>query len=253
MLTHGETGAELLEREGALATLEAALTGITGGGGRLLFVSGEAGVGKTTLLHRFCDLRNADTRLLWGGCDGLRTPPPLGPFLDIGATVGGRLAEALHEASKPHLVFDALLEELEVSNGTVIVLEDLHWADEATLDLLAMVGRRVERLNALVVATHRSDELSREHPLRILIGELTTTRRVQRSYSMRLIMTSHLCPYQGWWRALSKRDISSVLPQSPWKSKKMGGKSASGFLATSGVISFRYCVTPSCRPTWTTF
>jgi DNA-binding CsgD family transcriptional regulator/tetratricopeptide (TPR) repeat protein len=177
VLTPSRSDAALLERAEALAKLEAALED---DGGRLVFVSGEAGVGKTTLVRRFCELRGDDARLLWGACDGLRTPRPLGPFLDIGAAVGGRLAAAIEAASKPHLMLDALLEELGAGDGTVIVLEDLHWADKATLDLLAMLGRRLDRVGALVVATHRSDELSREHPLRVLVGELSTTTRVQR-------------------------------------------------------------------------
>ena len=172
--------AALLERADALATLDAALAASRDAGGRLVLVSGEAGVGKTTLLRRFCELRDSDTTQLWGACDGLRTPRPLGPFLDIAATVGGPLAETLETASTPHLVLEALLAELRPGNNTIIALEDLHWADEATLDVLAMLGRRIDRLGALVVATHRSDELSREHPLRVLLGELSATRSVQR-------------------------------------------------------------------------
>jgi DNA-binding CsgD family transcriptional regulator len=180
VLTQDGTGATLLERGEALAALERALADSVDGGGGLVFVSGEAGVGKTTLLRHFCELHSDDTRLLWGACDGLRTPRPLAPFHDIGAAIGGRLGAAIDADSKPHLVLDALLEELGAGEPTAVVLEDLHWADEATLDVLVMLGRRIEQLGALVVATHRSDELARDHPLRILIGELSAARHVQR-------------------------------------------------------------------------
>jgi DNA-binding CsgD family transcriptional regulator len=176
VLTSSQYDMGLLERAGALDTLGAELGDDRG---RLVFVSGEAGVGKTTLVRRFCEL-HGETRLLWGACDGLRTPRPLGPFLDIGAAAGGRLAEAMAQAGKPYLLFDALIDELRAGGRTIVVLEDLHWADEATLDLLAMLGRRVEGCGALVIATHRSDELSREHPLRVLVGELSTAPHVKR-------------------------------------------------------------------------
>jgi len=180
VLTQDGTGATLLERGEALAALERALVDSVDGGGRLVIVSGEAGVGKTTLVRRFCELRSGDMRLLWGACDSLRTPRPLAPFHDIGAAIGGRLAVAIEADSRPHLVLEALLEELRAGEPTAVVLEDLHWADEATLDVLAMLGRRIEQLGALVVATHRSDELARDHPLRIVVGGLSTARHVQR-------------------------------------------------------------------------
>ena len=67
-----------------------------------------------------------------------------------------------------------------VTEPTVLVFEDLHWADEATLDLLRVLARRLRRVPALVLATYRDDELSRTHPLRVLLGELATERRVHR-------------------------------------------------------------------------
>jgi DNA-binding CsgD family transcriptional regulator/tetratricopeptide (TPR) repeat protein len=132
----------MLERDGALAQLEAAAEA----GGRVVVVAGEAGIGKTTLVRRFAEGR----RLLWGACDDLTVPQPLGALRDLGVADG-----------------PALLDRLGAC-----VLEDCHWADEATLDVLAYVGRRIERCGGLLVLTFRDDELALDHPLRRVIASI---------------------------------------------------------------------------------
>ena len=153
---------ELLERDELLARLDSARAE----GGRLVFVGGEAGVGKTALVAAFA--ARAD-RVLRGACENLTTPTPLGPFLDVGDVAA---------AGEPRLVANALLGELYA--GTVLVLEDLHWADQATLDVLRVLGRRVDRTEALVLATYRDDEVGEEHPLRVVLGELVSAPAVAR-------------------------------------------------------------------------
>jgi len=161
---------ELLEREDALGTLESALASARAGDGRLVFVSGEAGVGKSALVRQFCG--GVDARVLAGACDGLRTPRPLGPFADMGLVSDGDTARS---------VFAALAEELERDGTTtVVVVEDAHWADEATFDVLGLLGRRVEQLGALALVTYRADELPRDHPLRVVLGDLATVPGVLR-------------------------------------------------------------------------
>jgi DNA-binding CsgD family transcriptional regulator len=169
----------LLERDDAVATLERALASTRTGGGRLVLVSGEAGVGKSALVTAFCS-GAADVRVLAGACDGLWTPRPLGPFADIAAAVGGRLEDVVTAGQPVHAVYGALVDELRSGRQAVLVLEDLHAADEATLDLLRLLGRRIEQLGAFVVATYRSDELSRTHPLQVVLGDLATTPNVVR-------------------------------------------------------------------------
>ena len=170
----------LLEREHELAVLTETLAGVDGGaGGALVLVSGEAGVGKTALLQHFCQRRKEGTRILWGSCESLFTPRPLGPFADIAATVGGRLERVVAAEEPVQSAFDALLAELS-GGDAVLVIEDVHWADEATLDVLRLLGRRVERLGALVVVTYRSDELPRTHPLRVVLGDVATAAGVVR-------------------------------------------------------------------------
>jgi ATP/maltotriose-dependent transcriptional regulator MalT len=165
--------AELLERSQNLSTLEDALGAVLDSSrGRLVFVGGEAGVGKTTLVRTFCNQHAGSARLLAGACDALFTPRPLGPLLDITRTTGGELATLVEGGAKPHEVASALIHELETRSPTIFVLEDVHAADEATLDVLRLVGRRVEAAPVLIIATYRDDELDRAHPLRIVLGEL---------------------------------------------------------------------------------
>jgi predicted ATPase len=172
---------DLLERADALATLENALAGVRDGRrGRLLFIAGEAGVGKTVLLRRFADRRADSPRILWGACDALITPRPLGPFLDIAQATGGELEELVEGDAKPQQVTTALLRELAAPRPTVAVVEDVHWADEATLDVLRLLARRLGRVPALFLVSYRDDELGRTHPLRILLGELGTGEIVGR-------------------------------------------------------------------------
>jgi DNA-binding CsgD family transcriptional regulator len=170
----------LLERSSFAAVLGECLADVVGGRGRLVFLVGEAGVGKTALAERFCATSAGGARVLWGGCDGLHTPRPLGPVADIAIATGGSLAAVIERGDKPALVFAALVEELRSRRPTIVVFEDLHWADEATLDVVALLGRRVESLNALVIATFRDDELEGAHPLRVVVGDVCTVAGVRR-------------------------------------------------------------------------
>jgi len=168
----------LLERDDALAELHDALDGARIGHGTALFVSGEAGVGKTSLVRAFCEDLDLRTGLLLGACDALSTPRPLGPLLDL-AEEGSELADLARLGAPPSDVF-AALQELLTKQPAILVIEDIHWADEATLDVLRLLVRRVETLPVLVVLTYRDDELDRAHPVRILLGDLANVPAVER-------------------------------------------------------------------------
>src|SRR5262245_20182993 len=144
---------ELLERADLLVQLEAARAE----GGRLVFVAGEAGVGKTALVRAFI----ADEPALRGSCENLTAATPLGPFLDIAAQTG-----SVPLGADPRAVAIALLREL--ARPRVVVLEDLHWADGATLDAVRVLGRRLDTTPSLVIATYRDDEVVGQHPLRVV-------------------------------------------------------------------------------------
>ncbi len=170
----------LLERSGFVATLDECLADAAGGRGRVVLLAGEAGIGKSVLVQRFCEERSSGACVPWGASDGLHTPRPLGPFLDIAASTHGPLAEVVERGEKPQAVFAALVEELGSIKPTIVVLEDVHWADEAKLDILMLLGHRAEGLPALAIATYRDDELDRAHPLRFAVGELGVAPGVRR-------------------------------------------------------------------------
>jgi ATP/maltotriose-dependent transcriptional regulator MalT len=170
----------LLERAPALDALATALAEAAAGEGRVALVYGEAGIGKTSLVDHFTRARAGDARTLWGGCDSLHTPRPLGPIYDIAPQAGPALRERLDAGAPPRAIFSAVLEELGRRPPVVVVLEDLHWADAATLDLVKFLGRRIRQVPALLVLTYRDDELGPRHPLRIVLGDLAPSPAVRR-------------------------------------------------------------------------
>ena len=150
----------LLERDGELEVLEGALDRAARGAGSVALVSGEAGIGKTSLVRAFLRAAAHRATVLHGACDDLLTPRTLGPLRDAARTRGGPLAAALADGDRD-AVLAAVLTELGGSRPTVLVLEDVHWADDATLDVLRYVGRRVDELAAVIVVTFRDGEVGR--------------------------------------------------------------------------------------------
>ena len=141
----------LLERERELSALDECLEAVRAGSrGRVVLVGGEAGVGKTALLRRFCEERDRSARVLWGACDPLFTPRPLGPLLadrrGRGRRARGGRASAGCCRTRSWRRSRASCRRVA---PTVFVLEDVHWADEATLDVLRLLARRVETVPAL--------------------------------------------------------------------------------------------------------
>src|ERR1700689_4998831 len=136
---------ELLERDRCVAEFSEWRVAASKTGGCVVLVRGEAGIGKTTLLHELCS-RQREMRVLWGGCDDLFTPRPLAPLHDIARQCPGELLETLNSGASRDRIFTAALNELE-RTATLVVFEDMHWADEATLDLLQFLGRRLPRAN----------------------------------------------------------------------------------------------------------
>jgi DNA-binding CsgD family transcriptional regulator len=170
----------LLEREASLERLREALTDVRGGEGRTVLVQGEAGVGKTALVHRFCQESGDRARVLVGACDPLFTPRPLGPFADVADAIGGELGALVETGAIPYRIAAALVEEMDAHGPTILVIEDVHWADEATLDVLRLLARRIADVPVLLIATYRDDELDARHPLRIVLGGLTSIRTIRR-------------------------------------------------------------------------
>jgi DNA-binding CsgD family transcriptional regulator/tetratricopeptide (TPR) repeat protein len=172
---------EIVEREEQLAALETWFAEAGSGAGRLALVAGEAGIGKSSLVRVFCERHRGDARVWWGACDALSTPRPLGPLHDIARTARGRLRSLMAEEVSRHERFSGFLDALAWPlQPTIAVIEDVHWADDATRDLLLFVARRASEVNALIVVTYRDDEVGAGHPLRRVLGSLATLPGVAR-------------------------------------------------------------------------
>lgn len=160
----------LLERDTYLAELTAVLRDATAGQGSVVLLTGEAGAGKTSLVREFTAAQD-QARVLWGLCDELVTPRPLGPFRDMFNWLAADAA--------PGAVTDllgALVDELgRTPQATVAVVEDAQWADRATLDAIRFIGRRIARLPAVLIVTYRTDEVPPGHALRVALGAIPSS------------------------------------------------------------------------------
>ncbi|HEY7042290.1 MAG TPA: AAA family ATPase, partial [Nocardioidaceae bacterium] len=171
----------LLERDGHVASLVQYAEEARAGHGRTVLMAGEAGVGKSSLLDAL-EQELTDALWYWGTCDGLFTPRPLAPLLDIADQIGGELKLLCDSGAPRDQLFSELVRHLHTPDRlTVLAIEDVHWADEATLDLLRFLGRRLRDSATLLVITYRDDGLAQDDPLRVAVGELSmhrTTRRL---------------------------------------------------------------------------
>jgi DNA-binding CsgD family transcriptional regulator/tetratricopeptide (TPR) repeat protein len=167
------TTSSLLERDDELAVLRAVAARARERSGSVVLVAGEAGIGKSSLVAAWmAELDPGSTRVLPGWCDDFLTRRTLGPFRDVARSAGGALAEAVEQADTG-AVLDAVLAVLDDPlRAVALVLEDVHWADEATLDVVRYVGRRIRDLPAVLVLTYRDDEVGADHPLTAVLGAL---------------------------------------------------------------------------------
>ncbi len=164
---------ELIEREGFLDLLSAKYKSVAAGEGHCIMVSGEAGIGKTSLVRTFNRQKSDDCKILQGTCDALFTPRPLAPLYDILWQLEGDDWEESRNLADRAGLFNRFFRELSGRKGvTMVVFEDIHWADEATLDLIKFLARRISQLRCLFILTCRDDEVHSHHPIRNLLGQL---------------------------------------------------------------------------------
>jgi DNA-binding CsgD family transcriptional regulator/tetratricopeptide (TPR) repeat protein len=168
----------LLERGSALRSAGDYLADAVAGRGRLVFVAGEAGVGKTVFVDSVAGLAGSTVVLAQGACDGSATPAPLGPLREM---LPDLPADVWPDGVDRHEVFARLSGSLrDPGRPYLLVVEDAHWADDATLDLVRHLARRVHRLRALVLVTYRVEETLGQHPLRVLLGDVASAVGVRR-------------------------------------------------------------------------
>lgn len=173
----------LLERDTTLATLQHCYRAATRGHGQLVLLRGEAGAGKTTVIAHFLTTLDPDTRVLRGWCDGLASPRPLGPFIDMLAGLPASQASPIRaavDAGDTETIYARLVDAVR-ADPSVCVIEDLHWSDDAALDLLRHVARRIDTLPVLLLASYRDDQIGPAHPLAMLLGDLATWATVTRT------------------------------------------------------------------------
>ena len=171
---------ELFERETQLQALEEALNATWTGEGRLALISGEAGIGKTALVEYFTAQQAGRLPVYWGACDALFTPRPLGPFSDIAFQMRSDLLEMIQNSPNWYQAATAFFGELtERSTPVILVVEDIHWADEATLDMLKFLGRRIQHSPVLLILTFRDDEYTSRRLLTRLTGDLPAHNTVR--------------------------------------------------------------------------
>jgi hypothetical protein len=161
----------LLEREADLGRLDASWIAARRGRGAMVVVHGDPGAGKTSLIRTFVDTDLGDAAVLWGACDPLPTPRPLGPLHDVAHALDDASRAALDEAEQSHEIFAAVFEHIR-RQPTVLVIDDLHWSDQGTVDLLRYLLRRIGSTRSMVVIGLRPDELSIDHPTRALLGDV---------------------------------------------------------------------------------
>jgi DNA-binding CsgD family transcriptional regulator len=166
---------KLVERGEFLASLQTQLKNIEAGEGHCIFVSGEAGIGKTSLVKAFLAENKSNCLIYQGACDALFTPRPLAPLYDIMWQVNSDLWPGGYASEERSELFAIFFRELSNQKGKIIIVfEDIHWADEATLDFIKFFARRISHLRCLFILTYRDDEIYSGHPLKNVLGHLPT-------------------------------------------------------------------------------
>ena len=163
----------LIERDPFLAILTSRFRQVTTGEGHCIFVTGEAGLGKTSLVRAFLKENENESIEYSGSCDSLFTPRPLAPLYDIALQMKGAWTDKIESISSRAELFTRFLEALTQEDAPVVLLfEDIHWADEATLDFIKFLSRRISRTKCLFVITYRENEISPRHLLKNISGDL---------------------------------------------------------------------------------
>lgn len=161
----------MLERDHDLATLVAAVDAAADRAGSVVLVAGEAGSGKTALVRAWLTGERTRAHVLVGWCDDLSTARSFAPLYDVARTADG-LGSVL-ASGDPGTVSDALQDLLtDPLRPSVLVLEDVHWADDATLDVVRHLARRIVATPAVLVLTYRDNEVGGDHALARVLGRL---------------------------------------------------------------------------------
>lgn len=244
----------LFARDAELASLRETLDAARGGRPATVLVSGDAGVGKTRLLHEFNDSAGDGVLTVTGHC--LDTADSALPYLPFAEIVGALARDnpdlaANHPGLSPLLpghptpaegdlgrlglfeAFHAALADLSAAQPLVLTLEDLHWADRSSRDLLAFLTSRLTGQRVLILGTYRADAVHRAHPLRPLLAELVRLPAVQRL---------HLDPFDAQHAADFVRELNTGLDEET-VSKIAAASEGNAFLAEELAAAETHTVT----------
>lgn len=171
---------DLLERDLQLQQMNDKIKSVSNGEGAIVLIGGEAGIGKTSFVTALTKSVQSSVRILWGASDPLFAPRPLGPIYDIAVGDLPHLLDLLNSGADWLAVAAVLYKNLlESTAPTILVFEDIHWADEATLDLIKYLGRRVQQTKTLLILTYREDEVASKYQLRSVLGDLPSQHSIR--------------------------------------------------------------------------
>lgn len=165
-----KTPTRLVERERHLESLLDAVAGSLDAG-RVVLLSAEAGHGKTSLVKEMVGALDHRYDLLVSACEPVGIPTAFAPLFDLLNSVPSQLREDIRRGAGRPAINSGLLDFLK-NDRVVLVIEDIHWADEATLGLIRYIGRRIEATNSVLIATYRSEDLDLSPQLRLVIADL---------------------------------------------------------------------------------
>ena len=172
---------QLIERDNFLALLQTEFSKINSGEGHCFFIIGEAGIGKTSLIKTFLNQVEDECIQYTGACDSLFTPRPLAPLYDLALQIKGDWVDTIHSLSRTQLFAKFVQEIADSYKRVIVVFEDIHWADEATLDFIQFFARRINHMKCLFILTFRDEAINLQHSLRNVLGNLApdTFTRIQ--------------------------------------------------------------------------
>lgn len=172
------TSEALVERDEQLRTLREVVAD-SDTSGSVVLLSGEAGFGKTSLLKVLLDGLDHGYRVLTAACEPLGIPAAFAPLFELLDDLPAELRNDIRSGSGRPAVYAGML-DLVKNDRVILILEDMHWSDEATLGLVRYLGKRVNATNSCLIITFRSEELDLSHPLRLVIADLGhTARRIE--------------------------------------------------------------------------
>ncbi|WP_339718926.1 AAA family ATPase [uncultured Paraglaciecola sp.] len=169
----------LLERDNAIDKITESMSKISQSG-KILLLSGEAGIGKTSLLEHIRMHADTSIDILWSGCDPLFTPRPYAPIYDFAQIISLDLLSHLENGATPSIIFGSFFQAIsKLTKPTVLIIEDVHWADHASLDLLKYVARRISFIPCLLCLSYREDEVTHDHPFHSVLSLMPSAHTIR--------------------------------------------------------------------------